>query len=121
MGLVDQSHWRVLALASVCVIAAAFVADAQDTSTTGGPVLIIDPHAPLIRNRRGNASATAAQALRLMDEHKIEKTIVLPPPFPPGHRGTYGREVLAPEARDNPNRFAFVAGGESLNPMVHAV
>jgi len=56
-----------------------------------------------------------------MDELKIEKVIVLPPPFPPDHRGTYGRQELAPVVRDNPRRFALIAGGESLNPMLHAV
>jgi hypothetical protein len=48
-------------------------------------------------------------------------TILLPPPFPPGHRGAYGRSDLEPIARDHPRRFAFVAGGESLNPLIHRV
>ena len=119
-GALRSACVLMLALASVCAFVSVFVADAQDTPPSG-PVVIIDTHAHLIRNRRGNASATAAQALPLMEAYKVERMIVLPPPFPPGHRGAYGREELAPVARDNPNRLAFVAGGESLNPMIHAV
>ena len=60
-------------------------------------------------------------ALRAMDNHRVEMTIFLPPPFPPDHPGMYGLPDLELVARRNPGRFAFVAGGESLNPMIHQV
>jgi hypothetical protein len=96
-------------------------ADSTDVKTGAAPV-IIDTHAHIVRSpRRANPAATVGQALRAMDEHRVEMTILLPPPFPPGHRGAYGRHDLEPIARDHPRRFAFVAGGESLNPMIHRV
>ncbi len=110
----------LLGLASLCAPVSTSVADTQD-STVGEPLVIVDTHAHLMRNRRGNPAALAAHALRAMDEFKVEKTIVLPPPFPPDHRGTYGLPELGPVVRGNPRRFALVAGGESLNPMLHAV
>ncbi len=54
-----------------------------------------------------------------MDKYRVAMTILLPPPFPEGHPGIYGRRELAPLVHDNPSRrFAFVAGGESLNAMI---
>lgn len=110
----------LLAVGSVYLAVTAFAADMQDT-TVGSAVVIIDTHAHIIRSQRENPMAAARQALRAMDEFRVEKTILLPPPFPPGHRGTYGHRELAPVVRDNPGRFALVAGGESLNPMIHAI
>jgi len=52
-----------------------------------------------------------------MNSYGIALAILLPPPFAPGMNGTYGYRDLAPLARRNPGRIAFVAGGESLNPM----
>jgi predicted TIM-barrel fold metal-dependent hydrolase len=56
-----------------------------------------------------------------MDNLRVEMTVLLPPPFTPNHPGTYGQRELAPIARGNPRRFALVAGGESLNPMIQRV
>jgi predicted TIM-barrel fold metal-dependent hydrolase len=98
-----------------------FAADLSDARTE--PVIsIIDTHAHIIRNaRRENVGGTAIQAFRAMDQYRVEMTILLPPPFPPAHPGTYGRRELGPLARQNSGRFAFVAGGDSLNPMIQAV
>jgi predicted TIM-barrel fold metal-dependent hydrolase len=84
-------------------------------------VPMIDTHAHIARNSRHNPAAAAAKALRLMDEHRVEKTILLPPPYPPGHPGAYDREALERVVREGKGRFAFVAGGGSLNPMLHDV
>lgn len=110
----------LLAVGSLYIAATAFADDIQG-ATLGSAAVIIDTHAHIIRGQRVSTAATVPQALRAMDELKVEKTILLPPPFPPGHRETYGREELGPVVRDNPGRFAFVAGGESLNPMIHAI
>jgi hypothetical protein len=109
----------LLALAGLGPAASAGAAEEQDRP--GGGAVIIDTHAHLLRNRRGNAHATAVQALRAMDEIRVDQAILLPPPFAPGHPGTYGYRELESAVRANPRRFAFVAGGESLNPMIHAV
>lgn len=110
----------MVALATLYLATTAFTGDVQDTAVTRQPV-IIDTHAHLIRNRRGDATSTASQALRAMDEFKVETTILLPPPFSSNHRGTYGRRELESVIREHPGRFALVAGGESLNPVIHDV
>ena len=84
----------------------------------GEGVAIIDTHVHMIRSlKRGSPDAPAA--LRIMDAFRVEMAIILPPPFPGGHPGIYGRRELEPIAREYPGRFAFVAGGETLNPIVH--
>ena len=103
------------------VAAWAFAADLQD-NTAPGTAVIIDTHAHIVRGvRRGSPAATISEALRVMEELKVEKTILLPPPFPPGHPAVYGRRELEPLVRAHPGRFSLVAGGESLNPMIHDV
>src|SRR5215470_3943723 len=109
-----------LAVAGLCAALPGSAADTLETPPSKA-VTIIDTHAHIMRNVRGNAVTTAAQALRVMDDLSVTKTILLPPPFPPGHPGAYGRRELEPVVRKNPGRFAFVAGGESLNLMIHAV
>jgi len=87
----------------------------------GNDIPIIDTHAHIVRNPRGNAAATAPQALRAMDELNVAKAILLPPPIPPDHPRAYGRREFEQVARDNPGRFAFAAGGGRLNPILHSV
>lgn len=61
----------------------------------------------------------AAQvALSTMDNLGIDKTLLMPPPFAPGQRQVYDYAELAEVARKNPERFAFLGGGGSLNPMI---
>ena len=113
----------VLVVVVVFAMSSLFAAEVTETKS-GGTVAIIDTHAHISRGyRRGRALPGAAvpQALRAMDDLRVEMTILLPPPFPPGHPGIYGLRELEPVARANPGRFAFVAGGESLNPMIHRV
>jgi predicted TIM-barrel fold metal-dependent hydrolase len=83
-------------------------------------ISIVDTHAHIIRSRRGNASQAATHALEVMDAQGVELTILSPPPFPEGHRGLYGRRELIPLVKEHPTRFAFAAGGESLNGFVHS-
>lgn len=95
-----------------------FIAMEGAQAWAGEGVAIIDTHVHMIRSiRRG--SPDVSSALRTMDAFRVEMAIILPPPFPPGHPGTYGRRELEPIAREHPGRFAFVAGGESLNPIIH--
>lgn len=58
----------------------------------------------------------AAPALREMDHFGIAKAILSPPPLPPGARRARLSDLSA-IARQHP-RFAFAAGGESLNPIL---
>lgn len=79
--------------------------------------VLIDTHVHAMRSSRRSPDVSAI--LRTMDKFRVQLSILLPPPFPPGHPGRYGLRELEPIARAHPDRFAFVAGGESLNPMIH--
>jgi len=83
-------------------------------------VAIIDAQAHIVRNTARGASpgAVAAEALRVTEELNVQATILAPPPFPLHRRGSYGLSELQAVARQYAGRFAFVAGGESLNPML---
>ena len=84
----------------------------------------IDTHAHLHGLIEGKGPAMtdwdgAAQlALKTMDELGIAKTIVMPPPFTSQHRGRYAAETLKAVAQSYSGRFAFLAGGDSLSPMI---
>jgi amidohydrolase family protein len=84
-----------------------------------GRVAIVDTHAhPLRSLRRRGAVVSASGLLQLMDEFAVEQMVLLPPPFPEGHSGIYGRREIKGMRRDGGGRLAMVAGGESLNPMI---
>lgn len=90
-------------------------------ATAGAGEILFDTHAHLMRNaREGNPAILAREIVQRMDELSLALTILLPPPYPPGHGSTYGSTVLQGVVRDHPGRFAFVAGGESLNPLLQA-
>ncbi len=111
-------HESLFAVVILSLSSALFAAELTE-ARNDGIVAIIDTHAHLIRGyRRRGPSPTGAQALRAMDSQNVAMTILLPPPFPPGHPGTYGLQEIEPVVRANPERFRFEAGGESLNPMI---
>ncbi len=61
----------------------------------------------------------AAQvALAEMDRLGIKKTLVMPPPFPPDHPHRHDVEDFIDTLRKYPDRFGFLGGGGSLNPMI---
>lgn len=84
------------------------------------PTPILDTHVHLARGlRRGERlDSMVAVARRAMDAFGVDRAIVSPPPFPPGRRAIYGAAEFT-DALHGEQRFAFVAGGESLNPLVH--
>lgn len=83
-------------------------------------VPIIDTHTHIFRNARrsGDVDQAVSGALKLMDQLGIAMAILGPPPFPPNQRGAYGLSELQGLVHDHPDRFAFTAGGESLNPLI---
>jgi predicted TIM-barrel fold metal-dependent hydrolase len=89
-------------------------------TATVAAVSIIDTHAHIMRNRRADPGRIAPGAIATMDAQNVELTILSPPPFPEGHRGLYGRSRLIPVVEKYPSRFSWVAGGESLNGLIHA-
>ncbi len=87
----------------------------------GEPTPIVDTHIHLARGlRRGERlGGQVGAARRAMDAFTIDRAIVSPPPFPPGHGGLYGVADIVEAVRHEP-RLAFVAGGESLNPLLQS-
>lgn len=111
----------IFTASSLLVALPSFATEAEQRTVQAETQLIIDTHAHIARNGRGNLSKMASAALNAMDENRVTLTILLPPPFPDGHKGKYGHHEISPLVRDNPSRFSFIAGGESLNGMIHAV
>ena len=105
------------------IVAVGLTLESCAAKAPGGPrdgrVAIVDTHAhPLRSLRRGVAVVSASGLLQLMDEFAVEQMVLLPPPFPEGHPGIYGRREIKGMLRDGGGRLAMVAGGESLNPMI---
>lgn len=74
----------------------------------------IDVHVHLIVDRSGVSGATPA-AIDAMDRAGISRSILLPTPQDDGR---YDYAVLASAAQANPQRFAFLGGGGSLNTVL---
>jgi len=82
-------------------------------------VLMIDTHAhPLRSLHRRAVVGSASGFLQLMDDFSVEQVVLLPPPFPEGQPGIYGRREIESFLRGSRGRLAMVAGGESLNPTI---
>jgi hypothetical protein len=56
-----------------------------------------------------------------MDGLGVKKTLIMPPPFPPDFLRTYDYTELVEATKKYPERFAVLAGGGSLNPMIHSI
>lgn len=116
---------RYLGNLVVAAFVLAFSACAYASDAPGDVVAkripIIDTHVHLSRNSKEILSLKLGSALSIMDEFGVVQSIVLPPPFDPGNRAMYGQRELSALVLTNPVRSQFVAGGESLNPMIHAI
>lgn len=70
--------------------------------------------------RRGDYAGAADVAQLAMRETGIVRSLVMPPPFPDGLPQTYDFEEFLAVVRARARAFAFLGGGGSLNPMIHA-
>lgn len=75
----------------------------------------IDVHVHLVG--RGGIAAAPQAVLDLMQRAAIRKLVLMPTPQPTSQPDY---EALVPVARSNAQRFAFLGGGGTLNPMIHA-
>jgi hypothetical protein len=83
-----------------------------------GRAAIIDTHLHIERDQRRRENVEAAFVLRAMDSFAIEKAILTPPPLPQGRVARYGLSALRAIAEQQKQRLAFMAGGDSLNPII---
>ncbi|MEC9369590.1 MAG: amidohydrolase family protein, partial [Pseudomonadota bacterium] len=60
-------------------------------------------------------------ALGLMDAYGIARALVMSPPRAPGVKGNQEYPDFAPAIAPHGERFSFMAGGGSLNPILHGV
>ena len=106
--------------------ALAAAADAQ--------IPIIDAHTHIVRHLGGNRGGGGRHgggfgggeslevaipaAIAMMNRFGVAMAVLVPPPFPAVREGTYGVTELLSVVRQHPDRFAFSAGGDSLNPFI---
>ena len=94
---------------------------AATTQGQDGRIPIIDTHAHPMRSLHRRIGVGPASALlQVMDEFSVEQVVLLPPPFPEGHPGIYGRREIESLRHGGRGRLAMAAGGESLNPALQA-
>lgn len=93
----------------------------MEGATAEGPP-IIDTHAHLLgRTEIASDFLNSANfAIGQMDLLGIRRTLLLPPPQPPGFARSYDHELLLPAVRAHADRLSFLAGGGSLSPMIVA-
>lgn len=124
------SYSRRLCLLVVAVFAALPAALAQPKGPgqkgglpsgplTGG-LPIVDTHCHLMGKGgpRTDFEGAARVALATMDQLGVRKALVMPPPQPPNFRQGYEANEFLAAIRQHPTRFAYLAGGGSLNVMI---
>lgn len=93
----------------------------MEGATAEGPP-IIDTHAHLLGRTEiaSDFRDSADFAIGQMNLLGIRRTLLLPPPQPPGFARSYDHELLLPAVRAHADRLSFLAGGGSLSPMIVA-
>jgi len=107
--------------ATVATVAGTHTTVAQTTGQQDR--IVIDTHAHLYWEARsgGSADLAAKTALEIMDRLGIQKTLIMPPPFPRDNPEKYDYGELIQATKKYPGRFAVLGGGGSLNPMIHSI
>ena len=78
----------------------------------------IDVHMHLVGGQQRMFSEAVEECVARMQEFGITKGVVMGPPQPPP--GAFDASDFIPELRRYGDRFAFLGGGGTLNPMLHA-
>jgi predicted TIM-barrel fold metal-dependent hydrolase len=84
----------------------------------GGPK-ILDVHAHLFHAPQSDMRDAVRPALEAMDRLEIARSLLMPPPQPPGHRTLYDFDSFLPLIRPHAGRLGFLGGGGTLNTMLH--
>jgi predicted TIM-barrel fold metal-dependent hydrolase len=113
MSLVNGISRRAV----LCGLSASLLSATRRAARATSMPPMIDTHVHFPRSRGGqNYDFAATAELRVLDSFGVEKAILSPPPLPAGARRVRLADIAA-AAHSNP-RFAFAAGGESLNPIL---
>ncbi|MBI3505611.1 MAG: amidohydrolase family protein [Proteobacteria bacterium] len=121
MGLGRRAALRGLAcLAGSSALA---LGSARRAGAARPPFAWTDVHVHLLLGR-GNPRAglveAADSALAAMDRDGIARALLMPPPLIDGMPGIYDLDGLKAAVARAPHRLGFLAGGGSLNPLLHA-
>lgn len=85
------------------------------------PVPFIDAHVHLFGGSHNDTFAGAVDAaIHQMDRFVVRKSIVMSPPRGAGVTSNFDYPQFVDLIRRYPGRFAFLAGGGVLNPLIHA-
>jgi hypothetical protein len=91
----------------------------------GEEILYVETHVHLAGVYRNGGrlvtdyDAAVDTAVASMNKLWIRRCLLLPPPFSPDMSRKYDYEIFIPILKKHPNRFAFLGGGGTLNPMIH--
>lgn len=84
----------------------------------GGMIEYVDTHTHLGADSPDGYERAASTALTTMDELGVLRSLILPPPRPAGAYIADDYRQLSVVANAHPDRFGFLAGGASLNPLI---
>ncbi|MEQ1659920.1 MAG: amidohydrolase family protein [Hylemonella sp.] len=87
------------------------------TQAHAQPIAWVDVHFHFIAESSGGAEQLANQGLELMNQERIRRLVVLPPPQ--SKTGVLDGSQLVEVLKKHGDRFAVVAGGATLNPILH--
>lgn len=116
-GLVMRRHLRrlagVLACGALALPAGAADHAMIDTQAQFDPITRKDP-----AQRDSAFPASLQTALARMDEYGVQMTLIVPPPFTEDLRLKYDVDEIVPVIAGHRDRFAFLGGGGTLNPLL---
>ena len=89
---------------------------APRTEGTDRPRIDVHAHA-IVRGQANRDAEAVSRAFAALGDHGLRAMLLMPPPQP-----TVGRALpeLVAAARSRPREIGFLAGGDTLNPMIHA-
>lgn len=93
-------------------------APAAPHAEPGAPFIDAQVHIVRGAHRLGAIGRAVPIALAAMDARHVRATLLVPPPYGPYQSASYGLAELRAVASEHPGRFGFLAGGESLNPLI---
>lgn len=85
-----------------------------DTQAQFEPLLLLPSHGGM----RTRLREVVPYIVEEMDRRGVSVTFIVPPPFQPDNPYSYDFEEIVPAIQAYPTRFAFLAGGGSLNAMI---
>ena len=118
--------WGTAACAAIGTIALLFAAATSAALAQERPIPFIDTQAqfdprflsPRVGGTPERLKEIVPFIVEEMDRYGVSMTFIVPPPLPPNISPSYDFEEIVPAIRLHQKRFAFLAGGGSLNPMI---